>query len=218
MTAGASHLKGAFHIVLSLHIAEIEGEIALCFGKFGARIDYGRFQRLFAIEQLHHLRNVVHAIHLQIVDDSGFGSVFFGQDKSLEVEFACQNSHRQRAFNFSYRPIESQFTHNHVFAQPIGGHHFVGSQGADSDRQIVGRAFLFDVGRRHVNHHRFVRERESSLIDGAFHALRALLHGSVGQSHNHDLRAPIEGGFNRDHSGINALHCGGYRFAEHNLF
>ena len=206
VSAGTSDLKGALDVLLPLDIGKIVGEDALCLGKLGSGIDHGGFQADVAIEELHHLREIVHAIDIQVVDHCRLHRIGARQDKAVQLQFAGQNRHGQRALDGPQTAVQRQFAHEHIAVQPLGRNLLVGSHDADGQRQVIGRPFLLDVGGRHVHHHLFAREFVSRLLDGAAHTFGALLDGRVGQADDQEPRPPIDRHLNLDPDGIDALY------------
>ena len=57
-----------------------------------------------------------------------------------------------------------------------------GGQHADGDGQVVGRAFLAQIGRGQVDRDALDREREAAVLDGRVDAIPALAHGRIRQA------------------------------------
>ena len=147
VSAGTGDLKGALDVLLSLDVGEVIGEDALCLGKFGAGIDDGRLQVDLAVEELHHLDDVVHAVDVEVVDHRRLEGVGTRHDKAVELQLARQDSHGQCTLDGAQTAVERQFAHEHVAVQLGRVDLLVASEDTDGQRQVIGRAFLLDVGR-----------------------------------------------------------------------
>ena len=210
MPASASHLERTFDIFLSLDIGKIVGEHALRLSKLGAGVDNGGLEADVAIEELHHLREVVHAIDVEAIDHSRLEGIGPRQNETIQLQLTSHDGHGQGALDGPERAIQRQFAHKHVSAQLVGRDLAIGRKNSDGKRQVIGRTFLLDVGGRHVNHNLLAWELVSRLLDGAAHALGALLDSGVGQSNDHKSRSRVNGYFNFYLDGIDAMHCGCY--------
>lgn len=206
VTAGTSDLKGALDVLLAFDLGEVIGEDALCLGKLGAGIHHGGFQADVAVEELHHLREIVHAVDVEVVDHSGLQRIGARQDETVQLEFAGQDGHGQRTLDGAQAAVQRQFAHEHVTVEPLGRDFLVGSQDTYGQRQVIGRPFLLDVGGRHIHHHFLAGELVSPLLDGATHALGTLLDGRVGQADDHESRPPIDRHLDFNPDGVDAVH------------
>lgn len=146
-------------------------------------------------EEIHHLLQIVHAEHLYIVHYGSLGGIGVGHYKSFIAQFASQNGHWQHAFHRQHSAVERQFAHNHVFRQLVGWDFLIRREYAYGYRQVVGRTFLFHVGRRHVYHHLGVGEVDATAFDGRFHTLSAFPHGCIWQPHDKDAQTLGKRGF-----------------------
>ena len=208
MPAGAGHLKGPFHVFLAFHLAEVVGKLSLGLGKLGARVDGGGLQLGLPVEEGDDLLQRVETIHVEVVDDGRLHGIVARQDEAIEMQLARQYGHGQGALDGAQRAVEPEFAHDHVAVEQLGRHLLVAGQDAYGDGQVVGRALLLDVGRRHVDDHIFAREVKARLDDGAARALAALFHGGVGQAHDGEAAAPLDRDFDCHCYGVDALHGG----------
>ena len=183
VSAGSSHFDGALYIFLTFHIGKVEFERGRMRIKLITRIDNGRLQRFFMVEEIDHIGNVIDAQHIQIVDDSGFACILARHDKAFETVFARQNRNRQHAFYRFQCAIERQFAHNDILFDLVGSHHARCSQHANGQRQIVGGALFANVGRRHIDDHLFARNRNPIVLQRRHDAFVALFDGIIRQSH-----------------------------------
>ena len=207
VSSGTGDLKGAFDILLPSNFGKIVGENALGLGELGARVHHRRLQGNVAVEELHHLGEVVYAIDVEVVDDGGFQRIGARQDKAVEFEFARQDGHGEGALDGTQAAVKRQFPHEHVAVQTISGYFLVGSEDAYCQRQVIGRPFFLDVGRRHVHHDLFAWELVPRLLDGAPHAFGALLDSRIGQADDHESSPKIDRHFDLDLDGVDAMHC-----------
>lgn len=53
--------------------------------------------------------------------------------------------------------VQREFAHDNIFIQLGGRKLFIGSQNADSDRQVIRRTFFFHVSGGHVDDYPFAR-------------------------------------------------------------
>ena len=118
-SAGARHLKGAFHHLLAAHFGEIEWILARGAGKLLASVDHGGLQDGAVVEECYHFLQAVDAIYIDIINNSCLGGIGAGHYEALKSEFACQNSHRQHAFHGLHGAIEREFAHEHKIFEPI---------------------------------------------------------------------------------------------------
>ena len=74
--------------------------------ELGSCVDHGGLERELIIEELNYLREVFHAIDVEVIDHSRLGGVLLGQDKSVEMHLASKNRHGQSPLDGLHRPIE----------------------------------------------------------------------------------------------------------------
>ena len=73
------------------------------------------------------------------------------QDEAFEFTFASFDGHRQGSLDGTKASVERQLTHNNIFTKVFAAHLTVGGNDAYSQRQIIGRPFLTDVGGSHID-------------------------------------------------------------------
>ena len=203
---GTGDLEGALDVLLALHIGKIVWENALSLGELGAGIDHCGLQFNIAVEEFHHIDEVVHAIDVEVVDHRRLESVGTRQDEAVEVQLAGQNRHGQGALDGTQAAIEREFAHEHVAVQPFGVDFLVGGEDADGEWQVIGRALLLDVSGRHVHHDLLAGEVISRLLHGAAHALGALPDCGIGQADNHESHTPLHGHLDLHLDGVDAVY------------
>ena len=147
VSSSAGYLKGALDVLLALDVGKVIGEDALGLGKLGAGVHDGGLQLDFAIEELHDLDEVVHTVDVEFVDHGRFKGIGPRHDETVQVEFTRQYRHGQGTLDGPQAAIKREFAHEHESLEPVGGYFLVASQDADGERQVIGRAFLLDVGR-----------------------------------------------------------------------
>ncbi len=205
VSSSACHLKGAFHHFLSAHLTEVERELALRPCKLCPSVHHSGLERNLVVEELYHLRDIVDAVDVEVVDHGGFGGVVAGQDKTVELHLSRENRHGQSALYGLYRPVEREFAHNHISVKSFGTNLLVASKNANGNGQVIGRAFLLDVGRRHVDYHLFARKLKLSVGHSALHSLGTFLYCGIGKPHHHKSSAPVHRDLNLYRDGVNAL-------------
>ena len=68
-------------------------------GKLGTGVDDGLLQKLFTIEMVDNLLDIVGSIHLKIIDNSCLAGVLLWEDDALEFLPTCLDSYRQHSFD-----------------------------------------------------------------------------------------------------------------------
>ena len=82
--SGGSDFKRALYTFLTFDISEIEVEIILSCKKFGTCVDDRWCQFPLSVEKIDYLANIFHSVHVELVDDSSFSHICFGDDKAIE--------------------------------------------------------------------------------------------------------------------------------------
>ena len=147
VSSGGSHLKGAFHILLSFDISIIQFEIILLGIKLLTGIHHHGLRLLCAVEQSDHLHDVFQAINFEIVDDSRLPGVVRGHDESLEMFLSGPDGDGQCSPHGFQFPVQSQFPHHHILVEVVGGYFAMSRQHPHCDGQVIAAALLADVSR-----------------------------------------------------------------------
>ncbi len=205
MSAGARNFERTFHVFLSFHFGEVEVELVFGACEFFAGVDARGFEEDFAVEEVHHFRQRDDAIDVKIVDDGGFRDIRFRNDYALHAEFAGHDCHRECSADRQDGPVERKFAHDD---KSVGGscRDFLGcGKHTHSDCQVVGCAFFFDIGGRHIDHNPTARRFEVGVFQGGHHPLVAFANGGVGKADDSVGNAALDGDFHRYKDGVNAL-------------
>ena len=127
-----------------------------------------------------------HGEDVDALDQRGFGRVAGGDEEAAEAQPVRHARHGQHAVDVAHAAIQAQLAQQERVVQ-LGGHLARGRQDAQGNGQVVGRAFLAQVGRRQVDGETVLRIEEAAVGDGGAHALTALAHGGVGQADERHL-------------------------------
>ncbi len=158
------------------------------------------------------MAEIFSAIDLEAIDHGGLVDVGAGHDHPIEAEFAGLDCHGERAFDGEECAVEAQLAHNQVAVKVRAIYLAVGSEDSDGNGEIIGGAFLADVGGRHIDQDSAMGRLEVALGHGTHDALEALLDGSVREAHDGEVKAGTDGDFNRDNQGLNALNSSAISF------
>ena len=182
MSACGGHFECPLDVLLSLYVGEVEGKLVLMGKEFLAGVDDGGLHRGGLVEEVYDLGDVVRAVDGEVVDDSCLACVLLGYYHAFEAQLACLDGDGQCAFDGLQAAVEAQLAHEQEARQAFGLDEPVGSQQADGQGQVVGRAFLADVGGGHVDDGLTGRQFVAVDCKGGGDALLALFDGRVGQT------------------------------------
>ena len=182
MTAGSRHLQGALHTLLTTHIGKVEVEMALLLVKLPAGIDTSRFEALGSVEEVDDLGDMLHAIHVEVVDHGCLADVLPGHYQSLEMLCTGAYGYGQGTTDGLQGAIETQFTYEHIVLQHAVLHIAIACQQSDGQGQVVTAALLAYVGWRHVDGDVCHREAVTVVHEGSGYAVATLTHGLIAQS------------------------------------
>ena len=110
------HFHSAFNVLLTANISKIEVETVLLFVKLLACVDDGRLELRLPRKEIHHIDDVFHAIHIEVVHHSSLANVGFWHQKSLKFLGSGPNGNGQCALDGLQCAVQTQFAHHHKIA------------------------------------------------------------------------------------------------------
>ena len=114
MSTGCGNLQGTLHTFLALHFCKVKIERVLMLVELTTGIDNGCFVIVVAVEEADDIGEIVHAIDLEIVDDSRLAGILLGYDETFELFFSCADGYWQGTVDGLQLSVEPQFTNHHV--------------------------------------------------------------------------------------------------------
>jgi hypothetical protein len=158
--AGRGHLEGALDMLLALDIGQIDRVAGLAW--LGQGPGVGRDVAV-AVEVGGQLGQRAHRDHADAVEQRGLGGVGVRHVHRGDALAAGDRDHRQDGLGVAQGAIQRDLADKQGFAD-IGGDLPGGQQHPDSDRQVVGRTGLAQIGRGHVDRYTItIRELKSDL-------------------------------------------------------
>ena len=212
MTTGSRHFQSTLDTLLPAYIGEIELKLLLAGIKFFPRVHDSRLQFTLSTHELDYLFDGRSPVHLQIIDYRSFSCILPGKDKALEALFPRFDGDRQHSFHRLQATVERKFSHQDELIHPGSIQLFSSSQYADSQRQIIGRTFFPDIGRRHIDHNTITGEFISAHLKGRDDTFVTFAYGNIGETDQKELDSLRTIDFNGDNGCRDALHRGGIRF------
>src|SRR5574344_153943 len=150
VTAGGSYFECALHIILPTYISKVEIKVILLLIEYFARVYFCRLDLSFASEKLNHVHEIVYAIDINVVYDSGLSYIFHRHDEGTEVFFTRSYGYRQSSFDRTYVSIKSKLAHKHIPLQIVYADVSACRKDAYCKRQIETTAFFAQIGRCHI--------------------------------------------------------------------
>ena len=212
---GAGDFEGTFHIFLAFYIAEIKVEVPGLARKLGASIDYGRLESGVATQKICYLAQVLDSVDLEIIYHCRLGSIGRRQYHALEAPRTGLDSHRQGTTDGLHAAVERQFAHNHITVKDFRLDNLRADKQRHGNRQVVGRALLAYISRRHVDDCGRARHGITRMCQCGPHALVALLYRRVGQADDTILHTTGDGSLDGYNPCINTLHGSGVSLDKH---
>ena len=114
MTTSSGHLQGALHTLLSSHIGKVEVEAVLMFVELLTGIDDGGLILFCPVHETDNVREVLHAIDVEIVDNSRLVHVVHGHNKALELLLTGTDSYGEGTADGFQLTVEAQFAYHHI--------------------------------------------------------------------------------------------------------
>ncbi len=119
MTTGGSHLESTFHTILSFYISEIEFKMTLMLIKLLTRIDDCGFKLLLTIQEINHIDDAVHPIHINVVNYGSLTDILFWNNQPLVFLGTCLHGYGQGTTNRLQPTVESQLADKHILMKMI---------------------------------------------------------------------------------------------------
>ena len=195
------HFQRTLHALLTAHVGEVEVEAALLFVELAACVDERRLVHLTPREQLYHVHDVLHAIHLQIVHHCRLTLVLLRHNQSLELLGSCPDGYRQRSLHGLQRAVEAQLAHEHIVGEHVARHGSACGEYSHSQRQVERASFLAQVGWSEVDGDVCVRKLISVHLQRRRYAVASFAHSGVAESGHaihhagHDIHFNGYGGY-----------------------
>ena len=117
MTAGGSHLQGTLHALLSLHVGKVEVEAVLLLIEFPTGVHQRRFILSVSVQETDNIRQVVHSVDRQIVDDGGLTSILTRNEQSLEMLLPGSDGYRKSPTDGFQFPVQTELADHHIVGQ-----------------------------------------------------------------------------------------------------
>jgi hypothetical protein len=118
----------------------------------------------------------------QVRDQGCFSGVLFGHGHAFVSIGAGSRGHRQDTARVTDDPVQRELADHNSILHSFDWQAPAQDDHAQSDGQVVGRAFLADRSRGQVDHDAVAREMQPGVLDGGLHALAAFLHGCIRQT------------------------------------
>ena len=184
VTTRSSNLHGALHGFLSFDIGKVKLIFVLSLIELLTRINFRRLNsRRRIVQQIDNLLNVVRTINFQVIHHCRLTHILLGNNQPLIFLCTSHNRYWQSTSNWQERAVETQLTYHHKTGQTIDFYLPGSCHNANGNRQIVGRTFFLQIGRRKVHRYALHRETITTILYGCYNSLVALLNCIVGQSH-----------------------------------
>ena len=217
VAAGGSDLHGALGLVLAFDIGKIDARLRRCCQKTG---DVRLGQRLGAFRAHEKIDDVLERgkgvggdaadrrfAAISCRGDQGFAAVFHGHGQ------------RQHAFHRTNAAVEPELADEEKAVEDFQRRLLCRSEHGDGDRQIEGRAFFFDRGRRQIDDDASWRNIKALVFHRRADALLALFDRGVRQSDDLPGRHAAAGiDLNLDGVGSKTAQGGGVDLCEHGSF
>ena len=114
-----------------------------------------------AFRQVQHLGQVRDPVHVQAFHHGRLAGRFQGKDACPESAIPRMQRHGQRPPDGPQRSVQRQFPHAERGVQHGGADLFRGGQHRQGQWQVIGRAFLPDIGRSHVDYNSFTGDAQT---------------------------------------------------------
>ena len=182
MSTSRSYLKGSLHTLLPFHISEIEVIGVLLLVELLAGVNKSGLVAIVAIEEADNIRQIVHAIDIEVVDNSGLTHIFLGDNESFKVFLPGTDGNGKGTADGLDLSVEAKFAHHHIIVQPCIADLSMGSEDADCQRKVITAALLADVSRTEVDGQIGCRWFKARIGQSRANTVVAFLHGSIGES------------------------------------
>ena len=216
VSARSGDLDGSLGMLLSFYLGEIL--LVRGIGLEGALdIDAHGIEGGGAGEELHHLRQGLHAVDRDGLDDGRLLRVVFRDHHAAVPGLFRKHGHGERAPHRLDPAVEGELAHDEVAVHHLLGEDALGDQHADGDGQVEGGAFLLDVRGGEIDDDLLEGKIEARVLERGAYALFALFDGGVGQAHGgEEGKSPARDvNLHLDRIGVDAQHSGADDLGEH---
>lgn len=208
VSACCGYLHGAFDIFLTFHIAEIKLGVKDIVHKLCACVDDGWLDLQIAVEEINDLCQCLDPYHIEVIDNSRFAGILFGQYDAFEFLFAGLHCYGQGTFDGLQAAVEREFAHDDVLAQCIDVSDLLGAcQYTHCDGEVIGRTLLAQIRWREIDHDLSAGPVIVYVLDGGLYAKLAFFHSIVGQTDQKIVGSGFYTYLRCDGSCIDPVHC-----------
>src|SRR5271156_6208707 len=184
---GTGDFEGALGGKLAAHVAQIHGILA-GFGEHLRRIHGDGLEGFRRVDQVHGLRQRLHAEDFDAFDHGRFPRVGFRHDYILDAAFARCESRGKRAAHGTHSAIERKFAEEYVRIENFAEETSLATGEAQRHGQIERGAFFTDIRWREINGDRVARrEIETAIAQSGANAFAAFFHGDVRQADDGEM-------------------------------
>ena len=190
MTAGRRHFQGALDVLLAADLGKVGDGWRLdgfvvesnagdegADGQYAAEVGDDRVERF-------------HGDHVDFFDEGRFGRIRLRHKQRFDATRRGQRGHGQNAIDMTHAAIEAQLADHQAVVQAVGRNLARGRQHGQRNGQVIGGAFLAQIGRRQADGQAGAGEMVARVDDGAAHPFARLADGGIGEADNRHLRQP----------------------------
>ena len=163
MATGGGDFETALDGLLPFDVGKVVLVVAEGACELGAGVDHGRLDGGGPVEEVDDLSEAFGAVDLQIVHDGGLAGVGAGYDDALALLAPGLDGDGEDPFDGPQTAVQTQLAHDDIAVEVVTFHHADGAEDADGDGEVVGGAFLLEVGGCEVDDEVLVRDLESGL-------------------------------------------------------
>ncbi len=205
VSAGGRHLERAFGMFLPADFFQCRVSRGSVIPVQRIRVVHlqglGRLDHAFSGEVADECGDMLDGENLQIGDQRRFAGIAGRDEHTLKPQPAGEHGHRKHAAHMADRSVEREFSDHQRCLQLETGDLVRCHQEPERDRQIVSRPLLAQVGRREVDRHPPVRERQAGVLHRRLDPLAAFLDGRIRQADDDKRRHPVGDVHLRLHNG-----------------
>ena len=160
------HFQGTLYAFLSFHVGKVRAGCFLSAGKYLPDVRMRDRQVFFSVEEADHLADVVSSIYVNAFHHGGFAGVPAGKDQSFQPLAACGQRNGQGTADGLQTSVEPELSRQHQVRKSVAADSAGCSQNAGGQRKVVGRSFLADIGRSHIDHQLAGGKRVTVYLEG----------------------------------------------------
>ena len=139
--------------------------------------------------KIQHLGQMTHSINVDPLDHDSLPGRLHRKNTGFEPVVPCVEGHGQGPPDRPQRTVKSQFPHTDGRPEHRCPDLFRGSQHGQCQGQVIGRAFLPDVRRCHIDHDPLTGNAEPHRLYGSGNALLGFPNRTIGQSYQKEIDA-----------------------------